>query len=581
MTHRWELKKNYDEQAVQLLQEQLKVHPVICKLLVQRGIKTFEEARNFFRPSLDQLHDPFLMQDMEKAVNRINEAIARKEKILIYGDYDVDGTTAVSVMYLFLKSLFANAEYYIPDRYTEGYGLSFKGVEYAHDNGFGLIISLDCGIKGHDKIAKANEYGIDFIICDHHRPSHELPAAFAILDPKRNDCNYPYKELTGCGVGFKLVQAIAQNNNIPFSQLEQYLDLVAVSIAADIVEIKGENRVLAYFGIKRLNTAPRPGIKAIIELSKVSRDLTVSDVVFMIAPRINAAGRIESGHRAVELLISKDADSARFKGDEINGHNISRKELDTTITEQALLQIENDDSFSIRKSTVVYHPEWHKGVIGIVASRLTDRYYRPTVVMTQTNGHVSGSARSVKDFDIYNAIEACADLLDQFGGHMYAAGLTMKAENVEAFKEKFESIVSTTIEERMLVKEIEIDDELALSDITPSFFKLLKQFAPFGPGNMNPVFLTRNVRDSGYSRVVGNNHLKLSILQPGTNYVYDAIGFQLGNFYPAVATRKPFNVCYHIDENNFNNKTTLQLNIKDISIPGDESLLADSDTTTP
>jgi single-stranded-DNA-specific exonuclease len=566
MGNRWVLKTNYDELAVTALQDQLKVHPVICKLLVQRGITTFDEAKNFFRPSLDQLHDPFLMKDMDIAVERINLALARKEKILVYGDYDVDGTTAVSVMFLFLKSLFANAEFYIPDRYHEGYGLSFKGVEYANENGFSLIIALDCGIKGNDKIAKANEYGIDFIICDHHRPGAELPAAHAILDPKRSDCEYPYKELTGCGVGFKLIQAIAQNNNIPFSELEQYLDLVAISIAADIVEIKGENRVLAHYGIKRLNACPRPGVKAIIELSKVVRELTISDVVFMIAPRINAAGRIESGHRAVELLISKDADSARFKGDEINGHNISRKELDSNITEQALLQIENDLSFIDRKSTVVFHPDWHKGVIGIVASRLTDKYYRPTVVMTQTNGHVSGSARSVKDFDIYNAIEACADLLDQFGGHMYAAGLTMKAENVEAFKEKFESIVSSTIEERMLVREIEVDEEIELSDVTPSFYKILKQFAPFGPGNMNPVFLTKNVRDSGYSRVVGNNHLKLSLLQPGANYVYDAIGFQLGEFYSSIVSREPFDICYHIEENNFNNKTTLQLNIKDLKI---------------
>ncbi|MEO8149904.1 MAG: single-stranded-DNA-specific exonuclease RecJ [Bacteroidia bacterium] len=575
MSHRWVLKTNYDEQVVLSLQEQLKVHPVICKLLVQRGITTFDDAKNFFRPALDQLHDPFLMKDMDKAVERVNRALADKEKILVFGDYDVDGTTAVSVMYLFLKSLFANVEFYIPDRYHEGYGLSFAGVEYAKENGFSLIIALDCGIKGHDKVAKANEYGIDFIICDHHRPSAVLPDAYAILDPKRSDCEYPYKELTGCCVGFKLAQAIAQNNGIPFSELEQYLDLVAISIAADIVEIKGENRVLAHFGLKKINTNPRHGIKTLIDLSKVSRDLTISDVVFIIAPRINAAGRIESGNRAVELLISKDVDAARFKGDEINGHNISRKELDSSITEAALAQIENDESFLNRKSTVVFHPDWHKGVIGIVASRLTDKYYRPTVVMTKTNEHVSGSARSVKDFDIYNAIEACADLLDQFGGHMYAAGLTMKVENVEAFKVRFETIVCSTIEERMLVREIEVDEDIELSDVTPSFYKILKQFAPFGPGNMNPVFRTKDVRDSGYSRVVGNNHLKLSLLKAGSNYVYDAIAFQLGEHYPTIISRDPFDICYHIEENHYNNKTTLQLNIKDLKFALDAVPLTD------
>jgi single-stranded-DNA-specific exonuclease len=566
MSKRWTLNTDYDENAVNTLVEELKINPVLCKLLAQRGITTFDQARDFFRPSLEQLHDPFLMKDMDVAVERINQAILNKERILVYGDYDVDGTTAVSVVYLFLKSLFDNVDFYIPDRYHEGYGVSFKGVEFAHDNGFSLIIALDCGIKAHDKVAKANEYGIDFIICDHHRPSAELPAALAILDPKRLDCNYPYDELSGCGVGFKLIQGIAQHNDIPFSELEQYLDLVAVSIAADIVDMRGENRVLAHFGLKLINTNPRHGIKAIMELSKVTRELTISDIVFVIAPRINAAGRIESGNRAVELLISKDVDVAKFKGDEINDHNTYRKELDTEITEQALLQIENDETFLNRKSTVVYSDSWHKGVIGIVASRLTDKYYRPTVVMTQTNGHVAGSARSVKDFDVYNAIESCADLLDQFGGHMYAAGLTMKVENVNAFIEKFEEVVSATIEDRMLTRELSIDAELELKDITDSFFKILKQFAPFGPGNMNPVFVTYNVYDSSYSRIVGNNHLKLSLMQDGNKYAYDGIAFQMGQYYQAIAERKPFHVCYHIDENNYNNKTTLQLNIKDIKM---------------
>ncbi len=566
MSKRWNLNAEYDENIVDTLQEQLKINPVLCKLLAQRGINSFEEAHDFFRPSITHLHDPFLMKDMDLAVDRINKAILAKEKILVYGDYDVDGTTAVSVVYLFLKSLFDNVDFYIPDRYHEGYGVSFKGVEFAHDNGFTLIIALDCGIKAHDKVAKANEYGIDFIICDHHRPSAELPEALAILDPKRLDCNYPYDELSGCGVGFKLIQGIAQHNNIPFSELEQYLDLVAISIAADIVDMRGENRVLAYYGLKLINSNPRHGIKAIMELSKVTRELTISDIVFVIAPRINAAGRIESGNRAVELLIAKDVDSAKFKGDEINDHNTYRKELDTEITEQALLQIENDESFINRKSTVVYSDSWHKGVIGIVASRLTDKYYRPTVVMTQTNGHVAGSARSVKDFDVYNAIESCADLLDQFGGHMYAAGLTMKVENVNAFIEKFEAVVSATIEERMLTRELMIDAELELKEVTDSFFKILKQFAPFGPGNMNPVFVTYNVYDSSYSRIVGNNHIKLSLMQANNKQVYDGIAFQMGQFYLAIAEKKPFHICYHIDVNNYNNKTTLQLNVKDIKM---------------
>ncbi|HQV01399.1 MAG TPA: single-stranded-DNA-specific exonuclease RecJ, partial [Bacteroidia bacterium] len=425
--------------------------------------------------------------------------------------------------------LYAKVAFYIPDRYHEGYGVSFKGVEFAQQNGYTLIIALDCGIKAHDKVALANSYGIDFIICDHHRPGNDLPEALAILDPKRNDCPYPFKELSGCGVGFKLVQAIAQNNHIPFAQIEPYLDLVAVSIAADIVDIMGENRVLAHFGLKLLNTHPRFGINALINLSKVSRELSISDVVFFIAPRINAAGRIESGNRAVDLLTANDFETARIICDEINEHNTYRKELDTDITEQALQQIENDLTFSDRKSTVVYSAEWHKGVIGIVASRLTDKYYRPTVVMTQTNGHVAGSARSVKDFDVYNAIEACADLLDQFGGHMYAAGLTMKIENVDAFIQKFETIVSSTIEDRMLIREVDIDDALLLDDINDSFYRILKQFAPFGPGNMNPTFISTGLYNSGSSRIVANKHLKLGLMQKGCNHKKDGIAFNMAD----------------------------------------------------
>jgi single-stranded-DNA-specific exonuclease len=566
MEKRWVLKPQGDADAVTRLAAELRINRILVNLLVQRGITTYEEARRFFRPSLDMLHDPFLMKDMDKAIDRINTAVENKEKVMVYGDYDVDGTTAVSLVYTFLKSLSGDIAHYIPDRYKEGYGISKQGIDFAKENGYTLIIALDCGIKSVDKIDYANSLGVDFIICDHHRPGAEIPNAVAVLDPKRNDCPYPYKELSGCGIGFKLVQAFAQQNEMPFSQLEQYLDLVAISIAADIVPITGENRILAYYGLQRLNREPRPGIKAILELSGFKRDeLTINDIVFTIAPRINAAGRIESGTKAVELLISRNEDLAGFLGDDINDQNNTRKNLDQLITDQALQQIEDNEDFKNRKSTVLYNPEWHKGVIGIVASRLTDRYYRPTIVLTKSNGMVSGSARSVKDFDVYNAIESCSDLLEQFGGHMYAAGLTMREENVDAFREKFEAIVSTTIEEKMLTREIEIDAELSLTDITGSFYNILKQFAPFGPGNLSPIFRSSGVRDNGRGRVVGNNHLKLTLTQEGNQPgVYDGIAFQLGHHHPMVEQQEAFDVVYHIEENNFNNRITLQLNIKDL-----------------
>jgi single-stranded-DNA-specific exonuclease len=569
MEKKWVIKTPGDSEAVNSLVESLKINPILVNLLVQRGITTFDEARRFFRPSLDHLHDPFLMADMDKAVERIEEALQNKEKILVYGDYDVDGTTAVALVYSFLSNYISSQgqiEYYIPDRYKEGYGISLQGIDWAKENGFTLIIALDCGIKSIDKIDYAASLGIDFIICDHHRPGSELPAAAAVLDPKRNDCAYPYKELSGCGIGFKLAQAFAQKNGIPFNHLEKYLDLVAISIAADIVPITGENRVLAYFGLQFLNRDPRPGIKAILELSNMQvRELTISDIVFNIAPRINAAGRIEHGNKAVELMISKRGDLANLLSDSINEHNTTRKNLDQLITDQALAQIEADPGFKDRKSTVVYHPEWHKGVIGIVASRLTDKYYRPTVVLTRSNGLVSGSARSVKDFDVYNAIESCSHLLEQFGGHMYAAGLTMQEEKVQEFIHTFEEFVASTIEERMLTREIEIDAELSLRDITPAFYKILKQFAPFGPGNMSPVFKASAVRDNGRGKVVGNNHLKLTLTEEGSrSTVYEGIAFQLGHHHPMVEQQGEFDIVYHLEENTFNNRTTLQLNIKDI-----------------
>jgi single-stranded-DNA-specific exonuclease len=566
MKKKWVIKERGNSELIDSLAKQLNINPILANLLVQRGHDTFEKAKEFFRPSLKMLHDPFLMKDMDKAIARIDAAINQKEKILIYGDYDVDGTTAVALVYTFFKKRYPNMDFYIPDRYKEGYGISNRGIEWAEEHGFSLIIALDCGIKSIDKVEYAKSKGIDFIICDHHRPGLEIPDAVAVLDPKRNDCSYPFDELSGCGVGFKLIHGYTNYHKLPFEDLEEYLDLVDISIAADIVPIVGENRILTYFGLKRLNTAPRHGINAILELSGGRRELTVNDVVFTIAPRINAAGRIESGKQAVELMISETTHEAASHGEEINKKNTTRKSLNENITREALLLIENDEDFKNRKSTVLYNPDWHKGVIGIVASKLTDEFYRPTVILTKSNGMASGSARSVKDFDIYNAIESCSDLLDQFGGHMYAAGLTMKEENIEAFKFKFEEIVSSTIEDRMLIREIEIDDVISLDDINTSFFNVLKQFAPFGPGNMSPIFKSEEVYDRGDVRVVGNNHLKLSLIQRNfSRKVIDSIGFQLGAHYNRIAENDSFHVCYHVEENTFNGRTNLQLNIKDIS----------------
>jgi len=578
---RWVLKPASDKDLVNSLSKQLGISKTLTTLLVQRGIQTFEEARSFFRPSLDDLHDPFLMKDMDKAIDRIEKAIEKKEKILVYGDYDVDGTTAVALVYSFLKNHYDQIDFYLPDRYKEGYGISTQGIEYAAVNNIKLIIALDCGIKAIEKVAHAKELGIDFIICDHHRPGDTLPDAVAVLDPKRQDDNYPFDELSGCGIGFKLISAYVKRHNIPFSTIEQYLDLVAVSTAADIVPLIGENRTLVYFGLKRLNYYPRLGFRAILEMEKVPiffdeledgtkiprYNLTVNELVFIIGPRINAAGRIHDARHAVDLLISGSTSDANFNSLRIKEHNDERKNLDLRITQEALSLVQNDPTFAKRKSTVLFNPEWHKGVIGIVASRLTEKYYRPTVILTESNGMATGSARSVKDFDIYNAIESCSDLLDQFGGHMYAAGLTMKLSNIETFKERFEEIVSETIDERSLIQEIEIDSTLNFSEITQSFFNVLKQFAPFGPGNMNPVFRTENVRDTGMSRIVGNNHLKLNLAEDeNTRFGIEGIGFQMGQHYPFISRRIPFDLCFSIEENYYNGKTSLQLNAKDIRL---------------
>lgn len=580
MNKRWVIKERGDPEIVQQLSRDLNINTLLSTLLVQRGVKTFEDARSFFRPKLLQLHDPFLMKDMDKAVYRVEKAIRNHEKILIYGDYDVDGTTAVALVYTFLKSIYREVGFYIPDRYSEGYGVSKTGIEYAAENNYTLIIALDCGIKAVDNIKLALDLGIDFIICDHHRPGDVLPPAFAILDPKRSDCNYPYDELSGCGLGFKLIQAFSKKNRMPFKRLEKYLDLVVVSIAADIVPITGENRILAYYGLKLLNSKPRPAFTAILHYSNIkkknefqyvdeefafNRKLSISDLVFLIGPRINAAGRMESGRNSVELLISNNIETAIERAEQINHFNTERRTLDMQITQQAIDSIANDDSFADKKATIVYNPNWHKGVLGIVASRITEHYYRPTIILTQANGLITGSARSVKDFDIYNAIDQCYDLLEHFGGHKYAAGLSIKPENFEAFKERFERNVANTIEEHMLIPEIEIDAKVRLSSISTKFYKILKQFAPFGPENMAPIFMTEGVVDTGFACVVGKNHLKLSVIHPDiSGFPLAAIAFQQGDKLPIVQSGRPFSICYHVEENEWNGHVSLQLNIKDI-----------------
>jgi single-stranded-DNA-specific exonuclease len=560
---RWTLKPKPSPEKVNALASQLKVDELVATLLVQRGIETFDQARQFFRPSLDDLHDPYLMKDMDKAVNRIEIAIENGENILVFGDYDVDGTTAVSLISSYLKSYYPNIATYIPDRYDEGYGISYKGIDFAEDNEFSLIIALDCGIKSVDHIAYANDRNIDFIICDHHRPGDMLPEAVAVLDPKREDCSYPYDELCGCGVGFKLVQALAQNRNQTIDDLIPYLDLVATAIAADIVPITGENRVLAKFGLEVINSNPRPGIKALIQNLK-KKVLTITDVVFIIAPRINAAGRIKHGNEAVALLTEYDLDQAEIFASEIEQHNTDRKDLDKQITVEALSQIEENNEMQ-KYTTVVYQENWHKGVIGIVASRLTETYYRPTIVFTKSGDKLAASARSVKDFDVYNALEACAEHLEQFGGHMYAAGMTLKEENYLAFKEAFEKEVEKTIHPDLLLPEILIDAEINLTEINEKLVRLLNQFEPFGPQNMTPVFLTKKVKDTGYAKGIGQNeeHLKLFVKQNGSEG-FGAIGFNLGNKLELVKNQNPFDVVYCIDENEFNGNVTVQLRLKDL-----------------
>jgi len=568
MEKRWVENKLSDEKVVSQLVDQLNINSIIATLLVNRGITTYNEAEEFFRPKLTQLHDPFLMKDMDIAIDRIEKAIAQQENILVYGDYDVDGTTSVALVYSFLKKRYPNLAYYIPDRYKEGYGVSYAGIDYAKENNFSLIIALDCGIKSIDHVAYAKERHIDFIICDHHLPGSSIPDAVAVLDPKRADCSYPFKELSGCGIGFKLIQAYAQKNNIAFEEIIGFLDLVAVSIASDIVPVMGENRVLSYFGLEQLNTNPRPGLQALINISNL-KDITLNEIVFFIGPRINAAGRIDHAQHAVSLLNAETEKEAFDFCEVLNLKNNERKEFDQSITLEAIAQIEGDAEAKHRKSTVLYNAEWHKGVIGIVASRLIDKYYRPTIILTESNGHAAGSARSVNGFDIYEAISACSDLLDQYGGHKYAAGLTMKIENIPAFVERFESIVANTIEDTSLHQEIEIESEITLNEFNLKFYRILKQFAPFGPGNAKPVFLAKNVQLASEPKLIGKNnanHLKFSIVQ-NSSFSFDCIAFGLGQYKDILTQSEYFDICFNIEENTWRDKTSIQLNIKDIRIP--------------
>ena len=569
VSKKWKIREGSDRQTVKQLSFELGVDPVLAELLVQRGVCTFQQARSFFRPDLADLHDPFLMTDMDKAVERVHQAVITGEKILVYGDYDVDGTTAVSLVYSFLRRLTRNIDFYIPERYDEGYGVSYKGIDWASENGFGLIITLDCGIKANEKVEYARERGIEMIICDHHLPENELPKAVAVLDPKREDCFYPFDDLSGCGVGFKLVQAYSQRYDIPFETLIPLLDLLVVSIASDLVSVTDENRILAHYGLKQLNSQPRVGLLAMIQLSGLEPNhLTIDDIVFKIGPRINAAGRMESGRIAVELLTASDEATAIRIGSEINEHNNERKNIDRRITQEALDMVREGKCLSSDNATIVYNPKWHKGVVGIVASRLVEAFYKPTIVFTQSQGGlVTGSARSVHGFDLYDAIESCADLLENFGGHLYAAGLTLREENIPAFCERIEKAISGKIIPQMQVPVVDIDAKLNFSQITPKFLRILKQFQPFGPGNSAPVFITENVYDNGMGRKVGaeGGHLKLELIQESHPYHHiSAIAFNMADFFDHIKAGNPIDVCYSIVENYYRGTANTQLRVKDL-----------------
>jgi len=563
----WRVNNGSDGKDSNDLQKKLNVDRVVARLLKLRHIVTYEEAKTFFRPDLKQLHDPFLMKGMTLAIDRINLAISKDEKVLIFGDYDVDGTTAVSVVYSFLKDYVQKIAYYIPDRYKEGYGISFKSIDFAAENNFSLIIALDCGIKALDKIDYANTKNIDFIICDHHLPGADLPKALAILDQKQKDCPYPYKELSGAGIGFKLIQAFSIRNNLPLEACYNYLDLVATSIAADIVPITGENRVMAYFGLEQINSNPRPGIKALLNINQQKNPANISTLVFTLGPRINAAGRIEHGSKAVELLTCEEDAQADIFAQAINDTNLQRRDLDMGTTTEAFALLDNDVLTATKNTTVLFNEHWHKGVIGIVASRLIEKYYRPTIILTESDGKVTGSARSVREYDVYSAIEKCSDLLEQFGGHKFAAGLSLKKENVEAFKTKFESVVSASITADQLTPKIEIDIEVEFHEITDKLLRILKQFAPHGPENMTPAFCGRSVFDTGWGQVFGNNHLKLELFQKSNpNIRFQAIAFDKGDYITFFQRKIPMDIIFKIQENEFKGGTTIQLVIEDLRV---------------
>ena len=565
---KWILKAPADAGKVSRLATEVGIDSVLAELLVKRGVETFEEARSFFRPNLANLHDPFLMKDMDRAVERLHAAVVSGEKILIYGDYDVDGTTAVALVYSFVSRFTKNIDFYIPDRNDEGYGVSLKGIDWATENGFKLIITLDCGIKAIEKTAYAASKGVDMIICDHHLPDNELPAAVAVLDPKREDCHYPFDDLSGCGVGFKLVQAYAKRYNVAFETLLPLLDYLVVSIASDLVSVTGENRILAHFGLKQLNESPRAGLQAMIELSNLEPGhITIDDIVFKIGPRINAAGRMETGRLAVELLTTDDLGMAMQIGEKINDNNNDRKSIDREITQEALEMVQNGNSLAWKNATIVYNPSWNKGVVGIVASRLVEAFYKPTIVLTKSNGFVTGSARSVQGFDLYEAIESCSDLLENFGGHVYAAGLTMREEKLQEFSERIDKFIGERITQDMLTPVVTIDAKLDFSRITPKFFRILKQFQPFGPGNNNPLFLTENVYDSGNGRKVGAGgvHMKLDLIQEDQPYrQISAIAFNMSEYYDYIKAGNPFDVCYSIVENYYRGNSTIQLRVRSL-----------------
>ncbi|MFI5133691.1 MAG: single-stranded-DNA-specific exonuclease RecJ [Chitinophagales bacterium] len=563
MQRRWNI-LTADEPKSELLRQSLKVHPALCRILAERGIENFEQAKDFFRPQLNSLHDPWLMKDMDKAVERIITAINNDEKILVFGDYDVDGTTAVACMYRFLKNFYSNLDFYIPHRYREGYGISKAGIDFAKENDFTLIISLDCGIKSVELIAYAKALGIDFIVCDHHLPDAALPPAVAILNPKQKNCNYPYKELCGCGVGFKLMTALAEKMNLPKEDVYAYLDLVATAIAADIVPMTGENRILAFHGLKKANENPNHGIKALSHLSGLVKELHINNLVFMIAPRVNAAGRMDDARKAVQMFIAETYEEALYYAEMLHSDNTDRKEADSSITEEALAMIESNEEWISRKSTVVFQPHWHKGVVGIVASRLIERYYRPTIVLTQSGDYAAGSARSVPGFNLYEAIHACKDYLLGYGGHFAAAGMTLELEKVDAFRNRFEEVVASTIHPDQLTPEIIIDAEISFTDIKWSFYNIICQMEPFGPDNLRPVFLSRQLMDTGYSKIVKEEHLRFSLKQ--SNVTFTGIGFGMADKFRLLQMKKPVDVVFKIDENEWNGEKTLQLRVIDVRI---------------